>query len=122
MGIYLNTAKTLDLYRIRAAVHGFADMVSGTLFRSEADHFRDCQLYRGLEVVWEMCSTIFWMTHFKDDSTYYVTKIMQGWSHVRMMFPGEYDENSPEFNILKMARVLMEAVSDAVIWDECEKA
>lgn len=122
MGIYLDAAKTTDLHRTRSAVHGFADVVSGALFRDEADHARDCQLYRGLEVVWEMCSRTFWMIHFKDDSTYYVTKIMQGWSRVREMFPGEYDENSPEFNILKMARVLVEAVSDAVIWNDCEQA
>lgn len=122
MGIYLDAAKTFDLQRTRAAVHGFADALSDTLFRDEADHTRDCQLYRGLEVVWEMCSRAFRMVHFKGDSTYYVTKIMQGWSRVREMFPGEYSEYSFEFNILKMARILMEAVSDAVIWDECEKA
>lgn len=38
------------------------------------------------------------------------------------LFQNEYDEYSCEFNVLKMARVLMEAVSDAVIWDDCEKA
>lgn len=122
MGIYLDSTKTTELYRTRAAVHGLADALSGALFQNEADRARDCQLYCGLEVVWEMCSRAFWMGHFKDDSTYYVAKIMQGWSSVREMFPGEYSEYSFEFNILKMARVLMEAVSDAVIWDECEKA
>lgn len=122
MGVYLNTVKAADLYRTCSAVHGLAGALSSTLFQSEADRARECQLYRGLEVVWEMCSRAFWMGHFKDDSTYYVTKIMQGWSRVREMFPGEYSEYSFEFNILKMARVLMEAVSDAVIWDDCEKA
>ena len=122
MGIYLDTAKARELHRTRSGVHGFADALSGSLFQSEADRFRDCQLYRGLEVVWEMCSRTFWMIYFKDDSAYYVTKIMQGWSRVREMFPGEYSEYSCEFNILKMARVLMEAVSDAVIWSDCEKA
>lgn len=122
MAIYLDTVKTTDLYRARTAVHGLANVLSSSLFQSEADHARDCQLYRGLEVIWEMCSQSFWMGYFKDDSTYYVTKIMQGWSRVREMFPGEYSEHSFEFNILKMARVLMEAVSDAVIWDECVKA
>lgn len=122
MGIYLDTAKATDLHRTRSAVHGFADALSGSLFQNEADHFRDCQLYRGLEVVWEMCSRSFWMVYFDDDASYYVTKIMQGWSHVRELFPGEYSEYSCEFKVLKMARVLMEAVSDAVIWDDCEEA
>ena len=122
MGIYLDTAKTTDLHRTRSAVYGFADALSELLFQNDADHARDCRLYRGLEVIWEMCSRSSWMVYFKDDASYYVTKIMQGWSRVREMFPGEYDEYSCEFNILKMARVLMEAVSDAVIWEECEKA
>lgn len=122
MGIYLDTVKTTELHHTRSAVHGFADAISGSLFQNEADHARDCRLYRGLEVIWEMCSQSFWMAYFKDDVSYYVTEIMQGWSRVREMFPGEYSEYSCEFNILKMARVLMEAVSDAVIWDECEKA
>lgn len=122
MGIYLDAVKTADLCRIRAAVHGHADALSGALFQNEADHARDCQLYRGLEVVWEMCSRVFWMSHFKDDLTHYVTKVMQGWVRIHEMFPGEYGEYSCEFNILEMARVLMEAVSDAVVWGERERA
>ena len=122
MGIYLDSDKTAELGRTRSAVRGFADALSGSLFQKEADHARDCRLYRGLEVIWEMCSGSFWMSYFKDDASYYVTKIMRGWSRVREMFPGEYGEHSFEFNILKMARVLMEAVSDAVIWDDCERA
>lgn len=122
MGIYLDAAKATELHRTRAAVHGFADTLSGSLFQNEADHLRHCRLYRGLEVIWEMCSRSFWMSSSKSDASYYVTKIMQGWACVREMFPGEYSEHSFEFNILKMARVLMEAVSDAVIWDDCEKA
>ena len=122
MGIYLDSTKATGLHRTHSAVHGFADALSSALFWNEADHARDCQLYRGLEVVWEMCSRTFWMSYFKDDASYYVTKIMQGWSRVREMFPGEYSEYSCEYNILKMARVLVEAVSDAVIWDDCERA
>ena len=122
MGIYLDTAKTSELHRARGAAHEFADALSGSLFQNEADRFRDCHLYRGLEVIWEMCSRCFWMVYFNDDASHYVTKIMQGWSRVREILPGEYDECSFEFNILKMARVLTEAVSDAVIWDDCEKA
>lgn len=122
MGIYLDSDKTTELHRTRSAVHGFADALSGSLFQNEADRDRDCQLFRGLETVRGMCSRIFWMVYFNDESSRYAAQLMMEWSRIREMFPGEYSEYSCEFNILKMARVLMEAVSDAVIWDECERA
>ena len=122
MGIYLDTVKTTDLHRTRSAVHGLADALSGSLFRNEAERDRDCQLYRGLEVVRGMCSRVFWMVYFNDESSHYVAQLMMEWSRVREMFPCEYSEYSCEFNILKMARVLIEAVSDAIMESECEKA
>ena len=122
MGIYLDSSKTTELHRIRSAVYGFADALSGALFQNEEDHARDCQLYRGLETVRGMCSRIFWMIYFNDESSHYVAQLMMEWSRVREMFPGEYSEYSCEFNILKMARVLAEAVSDTILESECEKA
>lgn len=122
MGIYLDTSKTTDLHRMRSAIHGFADALSGALFQNEAERDRDCQLYRGLETVRGMCSRVFWMIYFNDESSHYVAQLMMEWSRVREMFPGEYSEYSCEFNILKMARVLIEAVSDTILESECEKA
>lgn len=120
MGIYLNGDKTTELHRTRTAVHGFADALSGLLFRSEADRDRDCQLFYGLETVRGMCSRVFWMVYFNDESSRYVGQIMMEWSRIREMFPGEYSEYSCEFAILKMARVLVEAVSDTIHESECE--
>ena len=120
MSIYLDGAKTTDLHRTRAAVHGFADALSGVLFQNEADRDRDCRLYRGLETVRGMCSTAFWAVYFGGDASYYVAQIMMAWSHVRELFPAEYGEYSCEFNILKLARVLVEAVSDAICESESE--
>lgn len=122
MGIYLDTDKTTELHRTRSTIHGFADALSGSLFQDEADHDRDCQLYHGLEAVRGMCSRAFWAVYFNDESSHYVVQIMMEWSRVREMFPGEYSEYSCEFNILKMARVLVEAVSDTILESECEKA
>lgn len=122
MGIYLDSSKTTELHRTRGTVHGFADTLSGVLFQNEADRARDCQLYRGLEAIRGMCSRIFWMIYFNDESSHYVALLMMEWSRVREMFPGEYSEYSCEFNILKMARVLVEAVSDTILESECEKA
>lgn len=122
MGIYLDGGKTTELHRTRGAVHGLADALSGALFQNEANRARDCQLYHGLEAVRGMCSRIFWMIYFNEESSHYVAQLMMEWSHVREMFPGEYDEYSCEFNILKMARVLIEAISDTIMESECEKA
>ena len=120
MGVYLDSDKTTELHRTRGAAHGFANTLSGSLFQSEADHDRDCQLYRGLETVRGMCSRIFWMLYFNDESSQYVAQLMMEWSHVREMFAAEYSEYSCEFNILKMARMLVEAVSDTILESECE--
>lgn len=122
MGIYLDANKTTELHRTRSAVHGFADALSSDLFWNEADYDRDCQLYRGLDIARSMCSHVFWMLYFNDESSHYVAQLMMGWSRVREIFPGEYSEYSCEFNILKIARVLVEAVSDAILESECEKA
>nr|DAP53037.1 MAG TPA: hypothetical protein [Caudoviricetes sp.] len=119
MGIYLDSNKTTELHRTCGAVHGFADALSESLFRNEADHDRDCQLFCGLETVRGMCSCIFWMVYFNDESSHYVAQLMMKWSHIREMFSGEY---SCEFNILKMARVLVKAASDTIVESECEKA
>nr|DAF61110.1 MAG TPA: hypothetical protein [Phage sp. ctesc4] len=122
MGIYLDGTKTTELHRARGAVHGFANSLSGALFQNEADRARDCQVYRGLESVRGMCSQVFWMIYFNEESSRYVAQLMMEWSRVRKMLPGEYSEDSCEFNILKMARVLVEAVSDTITESECEKA